>query len=267
MSQQDAKKIIESADIVEVIHQHVPLVKAGANYKGICPFHDDQKKSLIVSPSKQVFKCFSCGGPENKGGDVMHFLRGIGKEWNEALDELSNGNFSLDMKAEQRISKEKEKVWKYIPNPPQGVPIMHHYKFNEPSRYWAYHNENGDVISYVCRFDLENGEKEVWPFSYATNGERSEWRWLGIDTPRPLYSLHLIKANPNATILVVEGEKTAEAAQKQLNHKKTVVTTWIGGANGVKNADWTVLFGRKIIDFLITISNKHMDQSMKKLVN
>ncbi len=62
-------KIKATADIVELISDHVPLKRSGANYVGLCPFHKDSKPSMSVSPSKQIFKCFSC----DTGGDVLKF--------------------------------------------------------------------------------------------------------------------------------------------------------------------------------------------------
>ncbi len=58
-------------DIVEVIHSYIPLKRAGANYRGLCPFHNDTHPSLNVSPGKQIFKCFACG----KAGNVFTFVQ------------------------------------------------------------------------------------------------------------------------------------------------------------------------------------------------
>lgn len=63
-------KIHDAANIVDVIGEFLTLRKAGVNYKGICPFHDDRTPSLFVSPAKQCYKCFVCG----EGGDVFTFL-------------------------------------------------------------------------------------------------------------------------------------------------------------------------------------------------
>ncbi len=67
------KEISEKADIVKIISQYVTLEKKGANYIGLCPFHDDKNPSMSVSPSKHIFKCFSC----NAGGDSITFLSKI----------------------------------------------------------------------------------------------------------------------------------------------------------------------------------------------
>jgi DNA primase len=57
-------------DIVEFISEHVPLKRAGRNYKGLCPFHSEQTPSFMVSQEKQIFHCFGCGA----GGDIFGFL-------------------------------------------------------------------------------------------------------------------------------------------------------------------------------------------------
>ena len=63
-------KIMEAAQILDVVSDFVTLKKSGANYKGLCPFHDDRTPSFIVSPAKNYCKCFACG----KGGNPVGFI-------------------------------------------------------------------------------------------------------------------------------------------------------------------------------------------------
>ena len=63
-------KILDAAQIVDVVSDFVTLRKAGVNYKGLCPFHDDRTPSFVVSPAKGLCKCFACG----KGGNAVHFI-------------------------------------------------------------------------------------------------------------------------------------------------------------------------------------------------
>ncbi|MBO5180466.1 MAG: DNA primase [Paraprevotella sp.] len=63
-------RILDAAQIVDVVSDFVTLKRAGVNYKGLCPFHDDRTPSFIVSPAKGLCKCFACG----KGGNAVHFI-------------------------------------------------------------------------------------------------------------------------------------------------------------------------------------------------
>lgn len=64
------EKVRDLADIVKVVSDYVPLKKAGANYVGLCPFHNEKTPSMTVSESKQFFHCFGCG----EGGDSVTFI-------------------------------------------------------------------------------------------------------------------------------------------------------------------------------------------------
>ncbi len=63
-------RILDAAQIVDVVSDFVTLKKAGVNYKGLCPFHEDRTPSFVVSPAKGLCKCFACG----KGGNAVHFI-------------------------------------------------------------------------------------------------------------------------------------------------------------------------------------------------
>src|SRR5438128_3611081 len=60
-----------AVDLVDVIGEHVALKRAGREFKGLCPFHEDHRPSMAVVPHKQIFHCFVCG----TGGDVFKFVR------------------------------------------------------------------------------------------------------------------------------------------------------------------------------------------------
>ena len=63
-------RIYAAANIVDIIGEYVTLKRKGVNYQACCPFHNEKTPSFVVSPSKGVFKCFSCG----KGGNAVTFL-------------------------------------------------------------------------------------------------------------------------------------------------------------------------------------------------
>ncbi len=64
-------KIFDAADIYDVVKDYVNLKRAGANYKGNCPFHDEKTPSFVVSPAKGIYKCFGCGAAGNSVKFVM----------------------------------------------------------------------------------------------------------------------------------------------------------------------------------------------------
>ena len=70
IDRQTIDKIMDAVNIVDVVGEFVNLRKAGVNYKGLCPFHDDKTPSFMVSPSKNICHCFACG----EGGNAVNFL-------------------------------------------------------------------------------------------------------------------------------------------------------------------------------------------------
>jgi len=80
------EEIRSKIDLVAYISESVPLKKAGRNFKGLCPFHTEKTPSFIVSPERQIWKCFGC----QKGGDAFGFLMEIERiEFGEALRTLA----------------------------------------------------------------------------------------------------------------------------------------------------------------------------------
>ena len=65
------ERILDAAHIVDVVQEFVPLKKRGANFLGLCPFHNEKTPSFTVSPSKEIFKCFGCGKVGNSVNFVM----------------------------------------------------------------------------------------------------------------------------------------------------------------------------------------------------
>jgi DNA primase len=76
------QKVRDASNIVDIIGEHVALKRAGREFKGLCPFHEDHRPSMAVVPHKQIFHCFVCG----TGGDVFKFVKEFHKMSNgEAL--------------------------------------------------------------------------------------------------------------------------------------------------------------------------------------
>ena len=105
------EEIKKRVDIVDLIGSYIRLSKAGANFKAVCPFHNEKTPSFYVSPSREIFHCFGC----NAGGDVFRFVSMIeGVEFPEALSILA-GRAGVVLKREDpRISGERKRLLSLI---------------------------------------------------------------------------------------------------------------------------------------------------------
>jgi DNA primase len=96
-------RIMAAADIVDVVGEFVTLRRSGANYKGLCPFHDEKTPSFMVSPSKQLCKCFSCGN----GGNVVKFvMQHEQMTYPEALKWLGR-RYGIEVKEREQTAEQK----------------------------------------------------------------------------------------------------------------------------------------------------------------
>jgi hypothetical protein len=236
----DVKKITSMVDIVDVINEHVPLKKRGGKHMGVCPFHDDHKSSLMVSKSKQIFKCFACGA----GGDVIDFFIRLGYDFNDAINIVENRKKSDLIPKKLHIVRDRH-TWTQVRYPTHFPKTIRHYEYGKPTYVWGYHNPDGKPMAYVCRFDRPDG-KEIVPYVFARNDKGvMQWRWMGFERPRPMYNLHEIVNNPDKPIALVEGEKAAEAGKVLLPNM--VVSCWQGGAEAVRYTDFSPLNGRTVL--------------------
>lgn len=110
---------------------------------------------------------------------------------------------------------------------------------------WKYLDAEGRLLFWVCRFDLPDGSKEIRPLTcWRSPGQAPAWRWKAHPAPRPLYGLDLMASKPGAPILVVEGEKAADAAQGLF--PDMVAVTSSGGGKAASKSEWAPLQGRAV---------------------
>lgn len=233
--------------IESVIGRHINLKKQGPELVGNCIFHSDDHASLKVNASKQIFQCFACG----TGGDIFDFFTKQGMSVAEAKNAITDGAVLSTPVYEV---KEPDYVWENIICSQDSLPNPLNFfyeKYNaSPNSFWAYHDAQGNIISYACRFDLPEGKKDVLPCTYSLkkhpNGNTSGlgWNWRKHSKPHPLYNLHELHQRPEAIVLVVEGEKAADAAKRLF--PQFVCVSWLGGKDNVRHADWSVLENRKV---------------------
>ena len=102
--------LLNRIDIVEVVGRHVTLKKAGANYQGLCPFHNEKSPSFSVSPTKQFYHCFGCGA---HGSAISFLMEHSGLTYVDAIEELAR-SAGLTVPREERrpqdMAKQKQAI-------------------------------------------------------------------------------------------------------------------------------------------------------------
>jgi DNA primase len=104
IDQATINRIVDAAQIVEVVSEFVTLRKRGVNYIGLCPFHNEKTPSFSVSPAKGLCKCFSCG----KGGNAVHFIMEHEQfSYYESLKYLAK-KYNIEVKERELSAEEKQ---------------------------------------------------------------------------------------------------------------------------------------------------------------
>ena len=247
----DVDKLLAGVDIVKLIDQYVPLKKSGAEFEACCPFHTEKSPSFKVSPSKQMYHCFGCEANGNAIGFLMEYQ---GLEFLDAVKQLGGDVEGADPDIPKPVQRESVKAddkveWLHlspVPDDAEPPPKAHTYR-GKPKATWTYRDGVGRVLGYVCRFEKSDGGKETIPLSYLEHPESGhrQWRWHSFAEPRPLYGIDLLAKRPDAWVLLVEGEKCADAATEFLSilDHPPVVMSWPGGCKAVDKADWSILKG------------------------
>ena len=103
ISQNTIQQILSRIDIIEIVGSYVKLKKRGANYLGLCPFHNEKSPSFTVSPAKEIYKCFGCG----KSGNSIGFLMELEKySYVEALRWLAN-KYNVELEETETSPEQK----------------------------------------------------------------------------------------------------------------------------------------------------------------
>ena len=238
--------------------------KSGFEWKSRNPVRDDHNEgSFSINTTTGTWADFAC---DDKGGDLVSlyaYLFCSGDQLAAAkdlakvlgmpeaippLEKSGRGRASVPTPRPEPTEKPKKPGWvPVMPIPLDAVPPAAHEFRGIPAKRWVYRNAEGLVLGYVNRFVTSDGGKEVLPLSFCRHEVtgKTDWRWLSFADPRPLYGLDELAANPDAIVLIVEGEKCADAAQAEL--PSLVVMAWPGGGNAVDKADWSPLANRKVM--------------------
>ena len=101
---QTVQRILETAQILDVVQDFMTLKRRGTNYIGCCPFHNEKTPSMSVSPAKNIFKCFGCGAA---GSPVSFVMRHENMTYPEALKYLAH-KYNIHIKEKEFTQEEKE---------------------------------------------------------------------------------------------------------------------------------------------------------------
>ncbi|HLR21878.1 MAG TPA: DNA primase [Tissierellaceae bacterium] len=146
------EKVKDRSDIVEVVSDYLPLKKAGSNYVGLCPFHNEKTPSFSVSNSKQFFHCFGCG----VGGDSIEFI--MKKENLEFVDaiKLLADKYGIEIKetkVDPEYIKEKDRA----------------YEINRETARFFYNNlnKNKKAMNYLKKRNIDSKTLRRFGLGYS----------------------------------------------------------------------------------------------------
>ena len=202
--------------------------------------------SLSINMKTGKWADFSTG---DKGGDLISLYAAMKHIKNiDAAKILINEGFSGRV---EKISSTTKLTKTTIPNktaplinymvpPSDDLPDFIHHKYGKPSSIYNYKNLEGETISYVCRYDITidgKKKKHFTPFNFTDKG----WIKKQRTENRPLFNLHKIQRDK--PILICEGEKATQAAEKICGDTYTCVS-WIGGGNAINLTDWSPILDK-----------------------
>ena len=150
-SKEAIEELKNQIDIVDVIGRSVELKRAGANYKGLCPFHNEKTPSFIVSPQKQIFTCFGgCGA----SGDVVTFVkRYYNLDFNEAVEKLAD-EYGIEIQK----NSHKDDLEKYYEVNREAARLFYRNLTEKKNPGYTYMQRRGIQDSTIKKFGLGYAE-------------------------------------------------------------------------------------------------------------
>jgi putative DNA primase/helicase len=248
-----------AAALLDRIDQLLPLWLPGGEQNGpeyeCADLSGGHGKSLKVNVRTGAWADFST---DDKGGDLISLYA--------AIHGVNNGKAAHALKTEMGWLKQpparpavplkpakaeqRRTMWRAIVPVPDTAPpaTLRHFHYGEPAASWAYRID-GKLYGHVARYNTSDGGKQVVPYTWCVDESddrgHSKWHPKQWDEPRPLYLPTGSLGEPEQEILVVEGEKCADAAHRLLPH--LVVVSWPGGGKAWDKAGWQALAGRKVV--------------------
>jgi putative DNA primase/helicase len=223
--------------------------RTGGEWKAPNPTRrDDHVGSFSINLRTGVWADFAC---DDKGGDLVSlyaYLFGVNQlEAARQVADIIGINVDAPAAPEPKPTKARTEWVPVVPVPDTAPePPVAHVARGRPQATWAYRGLGGELLGYVYRFATSDGGKEILPVVWARHPkqDQTEWRWMQWPEPRPMYGLDRLQADK--PILIVEGEKCADAGHALLAEHFCVVS-WPGGGQAVGKVDWSPLAARKVL--------------------
>jgi len=126
---------------------------------------------------------------------------------------------------------------------------MYHRHLGRPALVFEYRNTDDDLIGYTARFEAQvQGKRAKHILAMTWSLREGIWRWgwneMGWNGTKPIYGIEKLQKNPEKHVLILEGEKTCDAAQRMF--PDFICLSWRGGVGNVKRVDWKILEGRVV---------------------
>ncbi len=217
----------------------------GQEYVAVNPTRGDSRPgSFKINLNTGLWSDFATGDRGKDPVGLLAYIRGMpdGDAAKMILGDMTSNDISKIVISNDH--KKPRNAWVPIQPVPANIPTP-----TLKPQHWIYRNAKGELLGYVERVDLikdGKAEKEFYPLTYCINPDNGEQRWQRkqFPEPRPLYGLYELAKNPDKPVLIVEGEKTADAAR--VLSPWAAVVTWTGGSNAWKKTDWGPLKGKNV---------------------
>ena len=196
--------------------------------------------SLSINTKTGVWSDFA---GSDKGSDLIAlYAAKQGCTMSEAYDAITGGVYVPPSTPRPKAPEPKRHN---LGLPPEGdKPLLFVHKTYGPgSNIWTYRTPEGRILGYITRHDPKGARKQFIPWFYDL--DKRGWVNAMIEDNRPLYGLDILAQNPTKPVMIVEGEKCADAARAMAGHCYAVVS-WPGGAQAIRKVDWTPVHGRRL---------------------
>jgi hypothetical protein len=229
--------------LFSIVSNKAKLKRSGRNWTGLCPFHAEKTASFTVC-AEGHYHCYGCGAH----GTAFDFIMASERiDFSAAIERVaSERGIASSLRGKSGNGAHHGAMWQPIVPPPSDAPRPTDVQLR-CGRLHEYFDADDRLLCYVRRIEAEGAKRKLFlPLTFGVLNGEPGWHQKAPDAPKPLYGLNrLSHADPGATVLLVEGENAADAAQRLFPGYTAI--TWMGGASADTDADLSPLVVRDVI--------------------